>query len=81
MALNVCFAALMAATKGSPWMGPETLSLDSARTRRALDPLFDAAWDARSIRMRPAVEGRSSDVHSCSVRFEGNATKIDFRTF
>ena len=42
---------------------------------RALDPLSDAVWDARSNRMRPAVEGRSSDVHGPIGRF----TKNDFR--
>ena len=45
VALNIDFAALMAATKFH-FDGPETLSLDSARTRRALDPLFDATWEA-----------------------------------
>ena len=69
VAWSDCFAALKAATKGSPWMGPETLSLDSARTRRALDPLSAAAWDARSGRVRPAVGGRSSEADGPHGRF------------
>ncbi len=51
----------MAATKFH-FDGPKALPLESARTRRALDPLSDAAWDARPSRMRPAVGGRSSEV-------------------
>ena len=35
---------------------------------RALDPLFDAVWDARTYHVRPAVEGRSSDVCSRPMR-------------
>ena len=53
-ALNDCFAALMAATK---------FHLDGPGPSRALDPQPDAAWDARPARVRPAVEGRSSDIH------------------
>ena len=50
----------MAATKFH-FDGPETLSLVSARTRRALDPLFDATWEAPFLthetgRGRPVFE-------------------------
>ena len=34
--------------------------LDGPGPSRALDPLPDAAWDARPSRVRPAVGGRSS---------------------
>ena len=48
----------MAATKGSPWMGPSFTN--GPGPSRALDPLPAAAFFARSKRVRPAVGGRSS---------------------
>ena len=42
VSLNVYFAALMAATKGSPLDGTK-FHLDGPGPSRALDPLFDAA--------------------------------------
>ena len=40
--LDICSAALKAASKGSPWMGPGSAP-GCARDQRPLDPLSDAA--------------------------------------
>ena len=77
MVLNVYFAALMAATKGSPWMGPSFTWMD--QDPAGPGPAVRRGRITRSKRIRPAVEGRSSDVHGRSVRFERNAAEIDFR--
>ena len=81
----------MAATKGSPWMGPSFTWMDqdpsgpwtrsqknvvSSLREMPANAVWPAniflaiacdsvtqAWDARTYRMRPAVGGRSSDVH------------------
>ena len=58
--MDVDFTALMAATKFH-FDGPKALPLESARTRRALDPLFDATWEAPFLthetgRGRPVFE-------------------------
>ena len=51
-------------------LGADTLILTNAAG--ALDPQFDAVWDARSARVRPAVGGRSSNVHGRPAPFKGN---------
>ena len=54
---NICFAALMAATKFH-FDGPETLSLDSARSQRPLDPDLPTFVPARQSPAKRALRPR-----------------------
>ena len=62
--LNVYFAALMAATK-VPLDGPKALPLESARTRRALDPLSEKCGFELA---RNAGQCRTAGKHFSSYR-------------
>ena len=64
---NIYFAALMAATKFH-FDGPKALPLEFARTLAGPGPAVRRGRITRTYRIRPAVGGRSSDVHGRPMR-------------